>query len=360
MHSLLKALPRLICPKGDPLQLIFFVTSKCNLRCSHCFYIDNINKEKDELSLKEIEKTSKGMGELLWLALTGGEPFLRKDLPAIAETFYLNNKFNILTLTTNGLMTEPIVNSVSLISKKCKSANIIVYVSIDGMRETHNKIRQSQQSFDKALETIKALKKLKRDFRNLNIATVTTLTSQNQMEAKELAYYIKDKIRPDNMTINLLRGGPSSGPLGEIDLKYYDDFVAVEKAGLKNGEIGYFKFAGSGLARKKEVLQKEIVKAVYKDKRCVLPCLAGKISGVLSETGEVHFCEILDKKIGNIRQADYNFKRLWYSKEAEALRRFITDTRCFCTYECAISSNILFNPRGLAKLLKLSSGGGVG
>lgn len=353
MPGILKALPRLIVKNGNPLQFIFFVTSRCNLKCAHCFYLDKINKEKNELSLDEIEKTSKGMGGLLWLSLTGGEPFLRKDLPAIAKTFYLNNKFNILTITTNGLLTDSIVNSVSDICNMCRRSNIIVYVSIDGLKDTHNRIRQSPQSFDKAVGTIKGLKTLKKSFKNLNVATVTTLNSLNQKEAKEIAYFIKDEIKPDNMTINLLRGKPATGSLGEIDLSYYDDFVDVVKSGLENNEFSYYRFPGNRLAKKKEILQKKIVKAVSRDNIFVLPCLAGKLSCVLLEAGDLYFCEILDKKIGNIREADYNFKELWCSEKAREVRRFIKDTRCFCTYECAISSNIIFNPKWLARLISL-------
>ena len=88
MTDLLKFLPRVFHHKGDPLQFIFFITSKCNLRCRHCFYAENLNKPDSELSIDEIEKISQNMNDLLWFSMTGGEPFFifaAKRYPFITE-----------------------------------------------------------------------------------------------------------------------------------------------------------------------------------------------------------------------------------------------------------------------------------
>jgi hypothetical protein len=69
--------------------------------------------------------------------------------------------------------------------------------------------------------------------------------------------------------------------------------------------------------------------------------------------GDVLPCELLiDRKLGNVRDVGYDFKKVWYSKEADEARRFIRDTKCFCTYECFLTVNILFNPRMMPKILK--------
>ncbi|MFH1076919.1 MAG: SPASM domain-containing protein, partial [Pseudomonadota bacterium] len=84
-------------------------------------------------------------------------------------------------------------------------------------------------------------------------------------------------------------------------------------------------------------------------------CRAGDISCIMTEAGDLYPCEILDKKIGNIRDVDYNFKKLWYSERARGIRRFIKDTNCYCTYECAITTNILFNMSQLIKMFMATS-----
>ena len=349
--NMLKVLPRIFFHKGDPLQLIFFITARCNLGCRHCFYAESLNKPKNELSIEEIKKISKSMGSLLWLALTGGEPFLRKDIALIAETFYRNNKFRILTITTNGMFQDSITKAVSEICRKCKNSHIIVYVSLDGLEKTHNKIRETPEGFQKVLGTIQKLKILKKDFKNLSVATVTTINAENQEEVKDLALLLKDSVKPDNITINIIRGKPKSIPLGNIDLKNYFDFIKVQRDGWSGENLGYFEFFGKNIIKKKELLQKDIIATVFKENRYVLPCLAGNISCVMTETGDLYPCEILNRKIGGIRETGYNFGKLYYSKNAEEIRQFIKGTKCYCTYECAITTNILFNIKQLIKML---------
>ncbi|HNT05129.1 MAG TPA: hypothetical protein PKJ21_02980, partial [Anaerolineae bacterium] len=53
-----------------------------------------------------------------------------------------------------------------------------------------------------------------------------------------------------------------------------------------------------------------------------------------------------------VRDVDYDFKKLWYSQRADELRRWIRDTKCFCTYECFLTINILFNPLVLPRVFK--------
>ncbi len=77
----------------------------------------------------------------------------------------------------------------------------------------------------------------------------------------------------------------------------------------------------------------------------------GNISCVMTETGDLYPCEILNRKIGGIRETGYNFSKLYYSKNAEEIRQFIKGTKCYCTYECAITTNILFNIKQLIKML---------
>ena len=351
MVNMLKVIPRIFFHRGDPLQLIFFITGRCNLGCRHCFYAESLNKPTNELSIEEINKISKGMGNLLWIALTGGEPFLRKDIAQIAETFYINNKFKILTITTNGMFQDSITKAVAEICRKCKNSHIIVYVSLDGLEETHNKIRETPEGFQKVLGTIQKLKILKKDFKNLSVSTVTTINEENQEEVKDLAIFLKDSVKPDNIAMNIIRGKPKSIPLGNIDLKNYFDFIKVQREGWSGENLAYFDFFGRNIIKKKELLQKDIIATVFKENRYVLPCLAGNISCVITETGDLYPCEILNKKIGNLREAGYDFGKLYYSKNAEGIRQFIKDTKCYCTFECAITTNILFNIKQLIKML---------
>src|SRR5207247_2224206 len=83
------------------------------------------------------------------------------------------------------------------------------------------------------------------------------------------------------------------------------------------------------------------------------PCYAGNLGACLFANGDTYPCELLtDRKLGNVRDVDYDFKKIWFSPEADAARSFIRDSKCFCTYECFLTINILFNPRMLLSVFK--------
>lgn len=330
--------------------MIFFITARCNLNCKHCFYLENLNKKNNELSLEEIDKLTRTMGKLLWISLTGGEPFLRKDIADIVKIFYRNTKFHVLSISSNGLLTDATVAAVSQMCQAAKNSYILVYISIDGLEQTHEQIRGAPRSFNKSLKTIEELKKLKSQFSNLGVGTITTINAQNQHEMRDLALFLKNVVQPDTMTINMLRGKPRSTSLGEIDLKNYYAFLDVEKEGWNSGDLGHFNMIGSTILKRREVRQKEIISHIFDKNEYVIPCRAADISCVLSETGDLYACELLEEKIGNIRDHGLDFKSLWRSKKTSELKSFIKDTKCFCTYECAMTTNILFNPRELARL----------
>jgi len=73
-----------------PYKINFSITSACNSRCQTCNvwreFKKNPNITKSDLSLKEIEKIFKTFPKsIIWLSLSGGEPFLRDDLVLICK-----------------------------------------------------------------------------------------------------------------------------------------------------------------------------------------------------------------------------------------------------------------------------------
>ena len=80
--SLSYVLQNLYVKKNEPISLVHFITNRCNARCSFCFIdFDNPKTFAGELTLDEIEKMTKNMGDtLLNVNFTGGEPFARKDI----------------------------------------------------------------------------------------------------------------------------------------------------------------------------------------------------------------------------------------------------------------------------------------
>ncbi|HEX20557.1 MAG TPA: hypothetical protein ENG78_07050, partial [Acidiferrobacteraceae bacterium] len=76
-----------------------------------------------------------------------------------------------------------------------------------------------------------------------------------------------------------------------------------------------------------------------------IPCYAGRLNLVLTESGDVYPCEILSTSFGNIREYDYDLKKIVHSELARSILASIEKNLCYCTHECNFITNILFNPR---------------
>ena len=71
---------------------------------------------------------------------------------------------------------------------------------------------------------------------------------------------------------------------------------------------------------------------------------------VVSETGDVFPCEILGKKMGNIKEFEYDISKVLQRNESKNLRKWIKDTKCKCTFECATAANIVWNYKNVPKI----------
>lgn len=339
---------RLFQKRGLPVSLIFFVTSKCNLLCTHCFYWEELNKKKDELTLEEIEKISRSIPNLLSLSLTGGEPYLRPDLPDIAAAFERNSNVRNIQIPSNGLLVERTVSRAEELLSKVRRARVNTGVSLDGPEEVHNQIRQNPKSFGRALETLKELKKLKPHFPNLSVGVALTVSAANQDRLDEFFQFVKQKLRPDAITITLTRGNPIDPSLKEVDLQKYRRFAQKVLAFRKEHRLSDSWFDRLVIAKEEETYR--LVSDAFDAPSRISPCYGGELIGILSETGEVYLCETLDKSMGNVRQFDSDLAQLWNSADAEQARLYQKQLACQCTYECAMSVNTLFNPRRAARI----------
>ena len=217
---------RIFKKSGPPIHLIWFITARCNLCCSHCFYYRQILNPAEELSFAEITKTVSRLSPLLSVSLTGGEPFLRDDLPEIAGLFSQKKLTRNIVLFTNGFDTNRILAAAEKIVSICKGINIFIGVSIDGFQREHDQYRNKNGSYLNALNSVRELKKLKDCFRNLNLGIGITLHKGNQQIIKELRadIYSKFGIHPG---ITLIRGEPQSPELLEVEAGIYRKTISA-------------------------------------------------------------------------------------------------------------------------------------
>jgi len=350
--------------KQLPSYFIFYPTSRCNLKCSHCFYHDSLNKKFNELSVDEIDKITKTMDPILSLILTGGEPYLRHDLDKIVKIFYENTKVPIITIPSNGWYLSKMDKQITNMMEWCPYLTLNQQISIDGIGADHDLIRMDKQvvgsdnSFDRAIKTIHHLKKLQKTYNRINIGIIITFTSQNQKKFKDIIKEIHSLVEPDNISINLVRGDPKQKVNLNLDLELYRDAVKYrDNLYYEKKMSGHSRFKGNKLATAGRIMLNELTNKTFEENKYSTPCYAGNLSGVMYPEGDVYPCEILDDshKIGNIRDFNLNFKKLWLSKKASEEVKFIKKTKCFCTHECFNSVNILFNPKFYPEIIKKST-----
>jgi len=114
---------------------------------------------------------------------------------------------------------------------------------------------------------------------------------------------------------------------------------------------GYYKMPFSDVLNAKRIVRPRIIAKTFRENRYQIPCYGGTLGAAMFSKGQVLPCELRwHDVIGNVRDVDYDFMKLWNSPKAEALRRDIRCNKCFCTYECFLTINILFNPLVLPRV----------
>ncbi len=336
-----------------PEYVTFFVTNKCNAKCNHCFYWKNLNTHLDELGLDEIEKISRSMGNFLFLILTGGEPFIRKDLADIAKIFYINNNVRKMNIMTNGILTNRILNTIKNINIKCPELYVTLFISIDDIGENHDRIRGIKGTYKNVLKTMSHLKKIQATYSKLSLGITITYSSFNEDRIIEIYNHIKTNIKPDTINCSFIRGDAKNKIAKKCSI---DNFVKIQEILKKDLIHKKLKGVYDPLVRNIVVASKfestsQLIRIVKKDKY-LFPCYAGKINATIYPNGGVFPCELLNDKMGNLRENNYDFKKVWFSKKSDQIRKKIKESKCYCTHECNLLPNTIYNPRFSFKIIK--------
>jgi radical SAM protein with 4Fe4S-binding SPASM domain len=305
-----------------------------------------------ELSLDEIERISSSLGRLLWLAFSGGEIFLRNDIVEITKIFYERNRPAIILFPTNGLLTDVIKERIEAVLKHCKKSAIVVKLSVEGLEELHDSIRGMKGSFLKTMKTYEALRELLGAYPNFDLGVNTVFSSANQDCMDELIEFVNGLEGIRTHTVSLIRGTVSDEGLKDIDAGKYQKTINRIASNLKTKISGTYHFKGAKLKAAQDILQRSLIYDTLKQKKRLIPCYAGRLNLVLTESGDVFPCESFTMKMGNVRDNNYDLGKILKNDKAQKFLRSIQDKGCYCTHECYFMTNILFNPFLYPALLK--------
>lgn len=332
-------------PRINPISLTVSVTNQCNHRCRTCFVYDHL---QDDLTLAEYERIFRSIGRgVYYLTVSGGEPFLRRDLVEICSLArrYLDPK--VLLLPTNGLRPGPTVAAVAEIARRFAGRQVVVNLSLDGIGEEHDAIRGRPGAYPKALETFAALGELEAPNLTRGIHTVVSKLNVDRFPAIHRALA---ELEPDSLICEVAE---LREELFNTDRDITPEPPAFARA-LRAMEDEAGRRRPRGLARLLAAFRRQYQRnalAILERGRQVPACQAGFMLAHISPAGDVWACCTEARSFGNLRDHDYDWSAVYFEgPRRHTVRRRIRRGECACPLANAGYVNILFHPPSLARV----------
>ena len=171
--------------------LILALTDKCNLKCVMCDIWERKGEESRELDFSKIRQLLEldDLKQLKHISLTGGEPFLRKDLCEIVLAIQGSYPRSSITISSNGTLTGQIMD---FLRRTQQYTNISIELSLLGIK-THDDISGIKGSFANLENTIH---EVRNGFPALNLKAKFVITPWNYLTIKETADYCREQNIP--------------------------------------------------------------------------------------------------------------------------------------------------------------------
>lgn len=329
-------------PQPLPLNLTLSPTYRCNSRCATC----NVwRREAEELTVDEWERVLRSLGRApYWITVSGGEPLLREDAIEIIRRACLHCRPAVLNIPTNGLLPERIARSVGEIATACASTRVVVNLSLDGWGDDHDRIRGVPGTFERAMETYRRLRALGAS--NLTLGVHTVVSRFNATAVPALAARVQTELAPDSYITEIAEERVELGTVG-TDITPSPELYEEAIEGVMAQQSHR---SPAGLGRLTWALRRRYYRLVerwLRRRRQVIPCYAGWASAQISPDGEVWFCCVEATPVGNLRQAGYDFRKIWWGEQAQRLRERVRGGHCDCPLANAAYTNLLFHPPSL-------------
>ena len=334
-----------------PRFLTYIVTFTCNARCVMC---DSWRKPSpDDLGLAEIEKIFAQLPRMDAVRLSGGEPFVRRDLLDIADAAQELLDPLFLHVTTNGFLTDRIVN---FCEERRRSIPLRLLISVDGMREKHDQIRGHARAWDYVVRTIETLAP-RREELQLELAVNQTVVDAEGAEHYRL---LRDFLRPLGVRNNLVMAYDASATYhldDQVDLApteigqfaTFGDFTQEQLSDLFDEVEQDLKHYPLADRMGKSYYLKGIRNRLLHGRPAPNPkCVALSSHLRLMPDGDVPTCQFNTRTVGNLRRQ--SFAEVWGSESVAEQRSWVH--RCpGCWAECEVLPNATYTGDLLARSL---------
>jgi molybdenum cofactor biosynthesis enzyme MoaA len=278
--------------------------------CCDCWKKDS----PDDLNIEEIARIFGELPPLDAVRLTGGEPFVRKDMGEIARLVGVHLKPQFLHVTTNGFLTSRIVD---FCVSRDRSLPLRLLISLDGVEEKHNYVRGRETAWSTALATVTALAPRQQEL-NLELSVNQTIVDADGADQYRK---LRELLKPMGVRVNVVMAYDASAT---YSLKFAD--------GVVPSQIGEFTTFGSLDRARIEELAADIetdleefpfadrvakryywkgIRSRLIDKEAVPqpnpPCVALNSHLRIFPNGDVPVCQFNTKRVGNLRRESFGF-----------------------------------------------------
>jgi MoaA/NifB/PqqE/SkfB family radical SAM enzyme len=315
-----------------PHFVVYEPTLLCNLHCSFCYVADILNPEdwrQKELSLEELDRIF-GEGSVRSFNLTGGEPFVRKNLLEIFDLFRRKG-MRCDYITTNGtVITEDRGDALSELVASGFLKHISV--SIDGPPEFHDEVRGQKGAFRKSAENILMLRRIfAKKGVALPLSINTTLTAGN-LHLLPRVVDEAEKLAVDLIGLNQLMFATRKeveetlAIIGETDPSVISTYV-TDDPGIEPEEVPKVLRAAVEYAESKGITinwrpaqsYEHLVDYYTPDRPLEGQCFYPFFGGRVTYDGKVQFCPFIRVEMGDVRET--SLEKIWNAPRYVELRQ---------------------------------------
>lgn len=316
-----------------PTVLIYNCTFVCDARCEMC----NNWKHGDRKSDMTLDQLEPVMAHEFWgavenLNISGGEPTTRNDLPEMVELFQRHlPRLRKVGVNTTGLTPHRAIPMLTRIVRFCDEHGLLfsARVSLDGIGDIHNQVRQVKRGFDKACETITAMQALAKEYRNFHFGIAATIFATNMEDATNILAWARSKDL--DVVFNMLRF--TDNMLNNKELE--------EKIGFHEREEQFMRQFFLDRVQEESVLSgQSFMYLHYADMiangyKRTMPCPFQSQGLLLNPDGSLFYCEN-SEKIGNVLEE--GAEDLYFKASNLAHREHVKQQVCpTCLSPCQVN-----------------------
>ncbi len=338
-----------------PPFVTLYVTTRCDEKCIHCYYWDELNPQPNrDFTFDEFDRSLESMGEIFNLFIGGGEPFLRKDLGDILLAAHERNRVANVYVPTNGQHASRTVDTLSKVLEAAPAMRFHLNLSVDHVDpEQHDRIRGREGAYRRVLETAAAVQPLRDQYPHLILHTLTTVMRENQGEILRIHEELLRQFKPDGTSYNYCRGNPLDPGQTAVDSAIYRQLADRVLADRRSGRVREGAFGALNHALDDEV--RSSVERTVLEQAPQFSCVSGRLACVIYSDGDVTECETKNSPLGNLRQANYDFPSIWFADTARRVAAEAADG-CYCTHECGHYASTIYSPKLLARVVSRAAG----